>query len=88
MVVILMAVAAALLIFLNQEAPANQINFTVMQSDELVTVSIQKDVISYTDEGLATPDTIGKGKTLLPPDTLFLQIEGGNHTQFALYGEG
>ncbi len=44
--------------------------------------------ISGTNDGLATLEKIEKGKTLLPPDTEFLQIEGGNHTQFALYGGG
>ncbi len=44
--------------------------------------------LSGSNDGLATPQKIEKGKTLLPPDTLFISIEGGNHTQFALYGEG
>lgn len=44
--------------------------------------------ISGSNDGLATPQDIEDGKTLLPPDTHYLVIPGGNHTQFALYGEG
>lgn len=44
--------------------------------------------ISGSNDGLATPQDIEKGKTLLPPDTRYLVIPGGNHTQFALYGNG
>lgn len=44
--------------------------------------------ISGSNDGLATPSDIDEGKTLLPPDTQYLVIAGGNHTQFALYGEG
>ncbi len=44
--------------------------------------------LSGSNDGLATPSDIEKGKTLLPPDTQYLVIPGGNHTQFALYGEG
>ena len=44
--------------------------------------------ISGSNDGLATPQKVEKGKTLLPPDTKYLVIPGGNHTQFALYGNG
>ena len=44
--------------------------------------------ISGSNDGLATPSDIEEGKTLLPPNTQYLVIPGGNHTQFALYGEG
>ncbi len=44
--------------------------------------------ISGSNDGLATPSDIEEGKPLLPPDTQYLVIPGGNHTQFALYGEG
>ena len=44
--------------------------------------------ISGSHDGLATPQDIEKGKTLLPEDTQYLVIQGGNHTQFALYGNG
>ncbi len=44
--------------------------------------------VSGSNDGLATPSDIEEGKMLLPPDTQYLVIPGGNHTQFALYGEG
>lgn len=44
--------------------------------------------ISGSNDGLATPQKLEKGKTLLPSDTEYLVIQGGNHTQFALYGNG
>lgn len=44
--------------------------------------------ISGSNDGLATSQDIEEGKTLLPPDTQYLVVPGGNHTQFALYGEG
>ena len=40
------------------------------------------------NDGLATPDKIENGKMYLPKDTIFYTIEGGNHTQNAIYGEG
>lgn len=36
--------------------------------------------ISGSNDGLATPSNIEEGKTLLPPDTQYLVIPGGNHT--------
>ena len=38
-----------------------------------------------TDDGLATPAKIEESKPDLPPDTDFVAIEGGNHTQFGWY---
>lgn len=40
------------------------------------------------NDGLATPEKIENGKMYLPEDTIFYTIEGGNHTQNAIYGEG
>ncbi len=44
--------------------------------------------ISGGNDGLATPEKIENGKFYLPDDTKYIQIEGGNHTQFAIYGGG
>lgn len=44
--------------------------------------------INGSNDGLATPEDIEKGKPYLPKDTIFYTIEGGNHTQNAIYGEG
>jgi hypothetical protein len=42
--------------------------------------------ISASLDGLATPDEINKNKVLLPPNTQYLVLEGGNHAQFGSYG--
>jgi hypothetical protein len=42
--------------------------------------------ISGTRDGLATPDKIAASRTLLPPETLWVAMEGGNHAQFGWYG--
>lgn len=44
--------------------------------------------LSGTSDGLATPEKIEAGKAYLPLDTEYVEIEGGNHTQFAVYGGG
>jgi hypothetical protein len=35
---------------------------------------------------LAAPETIDASRSLLPPDTQWTAIEGGNHAQFGWYG--
>jgi hypothetical protein len=42
--------------------------------------------ISGTRDGLATPQDIADSRTLLPADTRWVAIEGGNHAQFGWYG--
>lgn len=37
-------------------------------------------------DGLATPAEIEQSRALLPADTLYVPIEGGNHAQFGWYG--
>lgn len=37
-------------------------------------------------DGLATGDKIDASRSLLPPDTTWVAIEGGNHAQFGWYG--
>lgn len=37
-------------------------------------------------DGLATPDKINASRPLLPPDTAWVMVEGGNHAQFGWYG--
>ncbi len=37
-------------------------------------------------DGLATEDKIATSRPLLPPDTTWVPIEGGNHAQFGWYG--
>ena len=42
--------------------------------------------ISASKDGLATPAKIDETRGLLPADTQFVVIEGGNHAQFGSYG--
>ncbi|MGB4571934.1 MAG: alpha/beta hydrolase [Rectinemataceae bacterium] len=42
--------------------------------------------IRATNDHLATAEKIEKAKPLLPPDTIYRVIEGGNHAQFGDYG--
>jgi pimeloyl-ACP methyl ester carboxylesterase len=42
--------------------------------------------ISGTLDGLSTPDKINASIPLLPQDTIWISIEGGNHAQFGDYG--
>ncbi|HYO88865.1 MAG TPA: alpha/beta fold hydrolase [Candidatus Limnocylindrales bacterium] len=39
-----------------------------------------------TSDGVANSDDVLAGAALLPPDTQFVPIEGGNHAQFGSYG--
>ena len=42
--------------------------------------------ISGSLDGLATPADIEASRVLLPPQTEFVEIQGGNHAQFGWYG--
>ena len=42
--------------------------------------------ISGSEDGLSTPEKIDEAAHLLPADTLFVVIEGGNHAGFGAYG--
>ena len=39
-----------------------------------------------TRDGLATPEKVQRNERLLPPQTRWVWIEGGNHSQFGWYG--
>lgn len=39
-----------------------------------------------TRDGVAKPEDIAASRALLPPDTTWVAIEGGNHAQFGWYG--
>jgi hypothetical protein len=39
-----------------------------------------------TRDGLSTPEEILASQSLLPPETTYVPIEGGNHAQFGWYG--
>jgi hypothetical protein len=42
--------------------------------------------ISGSEDGLSTPEKIDESAHLLPADTIFVMIEGGNHAGFGAYG--
>jgi len=43
--------------------------------------------VSASNDGLSTPEKVNKNREYLPSDTVYFQIEGGNHAQFGDYGE-
>jgi hypothetical protein len=55
--------------------------------DDLSASSIPVLVIYASNDGLATPQKIMEMKRLLPKDTQYVEIEGGNHAQFGWYGD-
>jgi hypothetical protein len=57
------------------------------ESTDLSPLPIQAVSIFGDADGVASMDTITAAASRLPPDTVFVQIPGGNHTQFGFYGE-
>lgn len=55
-------------------------------NDDLGQSGIAVTSIYATDDGLTTIDDIEASRNLLPLDTLWVEIEGGNHAQFGDYG--
>jgi hypothetical protein len=55
-------------------------------SDNLSSSGIKDLSISGTLDGLSTPARIDASHALLPADTIFVSIEGGDHAQFGWYG--
>jgi dienelactone hydrolase len=55
-------------------------------TDDLSTTDLSVTSIYGTRDGLATGDKIDASRPLLPIDTLWVPIEGGNHAQFGDYG--
>lgn len=56
-------------------------DFDKLSSGDLAVTSI-----SATHDQLSTPDKIAHSRSLLPPQTRFVTIEGGNHGQMGWYG--
>jgi dienelactone hydrolase len=54
--------------------------------DALKVKNIKAISIVGSNDGLATSDSIDASRELLPADTQFVTIEGGNHAQFGSYG--
>jgi pimeloyl-ACP methyl ester carboxylesterase len=55
--------------------------------DDLSQQAIKVVSVSASLDGLATPDKIDASRALLPADTGWIVIEGGNHAQFGWYGD-
>lgn len=53
---------------------------------DLSEVEISVSSVPASEDGLATPDEIEASVAHLPDDTVFTEIEGGNHAQFGWYG--
>ena len=56
-------------------------------SDDLSQQEISVVSVSGSLDGLATPDKIEASRPLLPADTIWTAIAGGNHAQFGWYGD-
>lgn len=57
------------------------------EADTLASAKLPVLSISASRDGLATPAKIEANKKLLPPDTKYVVIDGGNHSQFGSYGQ-
>jgi dienelactone hydrolase len=55
-------------------------------SDDLSQSPLQVLSIYAAQDGLATLDQIEASRTMLPPETTWIEIRGGNHAQFGWYG--
>ncbi len=56
------------------------------ESDDLSNRNINILSIYATKDGFATPEKITSSRELLPEDTVWKEIVGGNHSQFGYYG--
>jgi len=56
------------------------------KADDISEFEIPVLSIHASEDGLSTPQDIEDTKNLLPADTEFYLIEGGNHSQFGSYG--
>ena len=56
-------------------------------SNDLSNADFAITSIYGTNDGVATPADIDASRPLLPPDTIWVSIEGGNHAQFGWYGD-
>ena len=55
-------------------------------SDDLSRSGVRVVSISASLDGLSTPEKIAASRLLLPTDTIWVTIQGGNHAQFGWYG--
>jgi pimeloyl-ACP methyl ester carboxylesterase len=57
------------------------------EGNDLSTHNLKVISIYGTRDGLAKPEKVLAAEALLPADTVFVPIPGGNHGQFGWYGE-
>ena len=57
------------------------------ESNDLSNADVQVTSIYGTLDGVTTLQDVAESHTLLPGSTIWVQIQGGNHAQFGLYGE-
>ncbi|BET67790.1 hypothetical protein ASA1KI_27080 [Opitutales bacterium ASA1] len=62
------------------------IGTTHPKQDDLSALPLPVTKIYGTADGVAPPDRMFANRGLLPPDTHWITIEGGNHSQFGHYG--
>ncbi len=55
-------------------------------NNDLSENDVQAVSIYGTGDGVVEPETVEASRPQLPPDTVLLPIEGGNHAQFGWYG--
>lgn len=57
------------------------------QNDDLSTFELSVASIFATLDGLSSPEKIAASRQLLPANTIWTAIKGGNHAQFGWYGD-
>lgn len=55
-------------------------------NNNLTTYDLSVSSMYGTLDSVADPEKLASSKALLPPDTVWVPIEGGNHAQFGWYG--
>lgn len=56
------------------------------KTDDLSSLRLPVTKIYASNDGIAPPDRVLANKRLLPPHTKWVEIRGGNHSQFGRYG--
>jgi hypothetical protein len=56
------------------------------KEDDLSFLTIPVTKIYASNDGIAPPDRVLANRGLLPPHTKWVEIAGGNHSQFGRYG--
>ena len=62
------------------------IGTTHPKEDDLSHLAVPFTKVYATNDNIAPSDRVMAGKRLLPPDTEWVEIKGGNHSQFGHYG--